>query len=208
MRGTQFLAAARANPDHPCHYMLAHQPTPRSIKTPPQALYTGLLNTILQHSSPSHPHHFTNIAKQKLCPNTILGTPPPEIHHSEHGLPRADRVHLSRLRCGHHTALATYRKRSGDSVDEVCTHCNTRTHSLTHIMNHCPTLTHRAQYNIISPPGLWHSPANCLLFLGGLAQPDKLGNHNNYFSSEPATSAVSSANNRWFSSQTWLHLHP
>ena len=37
MRGTQFLAAASANPDHPCHYMLAHQPTPRSIKTTPQA---------------------------------------------------------------------------------------------------------------------------------------------------------------------------
>ena len=43
MWGTQFLAAASANPDHPCHYMLAHQPTPRRIKTTPQALYTGLV---------------------------------------------------------------------------------------------------------------------------------------------------------------------
>ena len=94
MRGTQYLAAASANPDHPCHYMLAHQPTPRSIKTTPQALYTGLLNTIPQHSS-SHIHtHLTNIAIQKLGLNTILGTPP-----------RVDRVYLSRLRCGHHTAL-------------------------------------------------------------------------------------------------------
>ena len=63
----------------PCHYMLAHQPTPRSIKTTPQALYTGLLkelNTIPQHSS-SHIHtHFTNLEIQKLGPNTILGTPP------------------------------------------------------------------------------------------------------------------------------------
>ena len=71
MRGTQFLATASANPDYPCHYMLAHQPTPRSIKTTPQALYTGLLNTFLQHSS-SHIHtHFTNLAIQKLDPNTI-----------------------------------------------------------------------------------------------------------------------------------------
>ena len=107
MQGTQFLAAASANPDHPCHYMLAHQPIPRSIKTTPQALYNGLLNTIRQHSS-SHIHtHFTNIAIQKLGPNTMLGTPPPEIHHSELALPHADRVHLNRLRCGHHTALAT-----------------------------------------------------------------------------------------------------
>ena len=100
MRGTQFLAAASANPDHPCHYMLVHQPTPRSIKTTPQGLYTGLLNTIPQHSC-SHIHtHFTNLAIQKLGPNTILGTHPPEIHHSELALPRAHRVLLSRLHCG------------------------------------------------------------------------------------------------------------
>ena len=142
MRGTQFLAAASAYPNHPCHYMLAHQPTPRSIKTTPQALYIGLLNTIFQRSN-SHIHlHFTNIAILKLGPNTILGTLHPEIHHSEHTLPRADRVHLSRLRSGHHTALATYRKRIDVSVDEVCIHCNTNTHSLTHIMTHCPALTH------------------------------------------------------------------
>ena len=125
MLETQFLAAAGANPDHPCRYMMAHQPTPLSIKTTPQALYTGLLNTIPQHAG-SHIHtHFTNITIQKLGPNTILGTPPPEIHHSELALPRADRVHLSRLRCGHHSALVTYQKRIDDSADEVCTHCST-----------------------------------------------------------------------------------
>ena len=107
MRETQFLAAGSANPDNPCHYMLAHQPTPRSIKTTIQALYTGLLNTIRQHSS-SHIHtHFTKIALQKLGPNTILGTPPTEIHHAEPALLRADQVHPSRLCCGHHTALVT-----------------------------------------------------------------------------------------------------
>ena len=168
MRGTQFLTAANANPDHPCHYMLAHQPTPRSIKTTPQAIYTGLLDTIPQHSS-SHIHmHSTNIAIQKLGPNTILGTPPNKIHHSELALPRADRVHLSRLSCGNDTTVATYRKRIDDSVDEVCTHCSTNTHRLSHIMTHCPALTHiRAQHNISSPLDLWHSPANCLLFLRG-----------------------------------------
>ena len=158
MRGTQFLAAASANPDHPCHYMMVHEPTPRGIKTTPQALYTGFLNTIPHHSS-SHIHtHFTNLAIQKLGPNTILGTPPPEIHHSELALPRADRVDLSRPRCGHHTALATYQKRIDDSVDEVCTDCSTGTHSLTPIMIHCPALTHiSTQHNISSPLDLWHS---------------------------------------------------
>ena len=153
---------------HATTIKLAHQPTPRSIKTTPQALYTGVLNTIPHHSS-SHIHtHFTNLAIQKLGPNTILGSPPPEIHHLELALPRADRVHLSRLRCGHHTALATYRKRIDDSVDEVCTHCSTGTNCLTHIITHCPALAHiRTQHNISSPLDLWHSPANCLLFLRG-----------------------------------------
>ena len=33
MRGTQFLATASANPDRPCHYMLAHPPTPHKHYT-------------------------------------------------------------------------------------------------------------------------------------------------------------------------------
>ena len=148
--------------------MLAHQPTPRSIKTTTQALYTGLLNTIPQHSSLHIHTHFTNVAIQKLGPNTILGTPPTEIHHSESALPRADRVHLSRLSCGHHTALATYGKRIDDSFDEVCVHCSTNTYSLTYIITHCPALTHMmAQHKISSPLDLWHSPSNCLFFLRG-----------------------------------------
>ena len=156
------------------HLLWAHQPTPRSIKITPQALYTGLLNTIPQHSS-SHIHtHFTNLAIQKLGPNTILGTPAPEIHHSELVLSRVDRVHLSRLRCGTHTALATYRKRIDDSVDEVCTHCSSNTHSLTHIMTHCPALTHiRAQNNISSPLDLWQSPATVCVSSEELACSDR-----------------------------------
>ena len=64
--------------------------------------------------------------------------------------------------------MATYRKRIDDSVDEVCTHCSTGSHSLTHIMTHCPALTHiRTQHNMSSPLDLWHSPANCLLFFRG-----------------------------------------
>ena len=79
MRGTQFHNGwSSANPDHPCHYIQAHQPTTRSVKTTPQALYTGLLNTIPQHSS-SHIHtHITKIAIQKLGHNTILSSSTPK----------------------------------------------------------------------------------------------------------------------------------
>ena len=67
LRGTQFLATASANPDHPCHYMWAHQSNPRSIKTTPQALYTWLINTIPQHSSLHIHMHFTNLGIQCHC---------------------------------------------------------------------------------------------------------------------------------------------
>ena len=172
--------------------MLAHHTTPCNIKTTPQALYTLLLNigdTVPQHSS-SHIHmHLTDITIQNLRPNAILGTAPAKMQNSEHELPRPEPVHLSRLCCGHYTALVTCRKRIDDSIDETCTHCNTSIHSLTHIMTHCPALTHiRAQHNIGSSLDLWHSPANCLLFpqLSGFARPDKLwinnnnNNNNNY----------------------------
>ena len=125
MRGTQFLATASANLDHPCHYMLAHQPTPHSIKTTPQALYTGLLNTIPWHSS-SHIHtHFTNIDIQKTRPQHNIRYSSPHNTSLRTRTQRVDRIHLSRLRYRHHTALATYQKRIDDSVDEVYTHCHT-----------------------------------------------------------------------------------
>ena len=163
MRGTQFLAAASANPDHPCHFMLAHQPTPRSIKTTPQALYTGLLNTIF-----THPHALQKYSHTKTRSEHNIRYSYTEMHHSEHALPRADRVHLSWLRYGHYNELATYRKSIDDSVKKVCIHCSINTHSLTHIMTHCPAVTHiRAQHNISSPLDLWHASANSLLFLKG-----------------------------------------
>ena len=113
-----------------------------------KALYTGLLSTLPNTNSHFHTN-FTNIAIQKLSPNTILATPPSDIHQPKLTLPREDRVHLSRLRCGHHLAQAKYHKRIDDSVDNACIYCHTTTHNLTHIITLCPALTHiRAQHNI------------------------------------------------------------
>ena len=89
-QGTQFIAAANAKHDHPCHYMLARQPSPHSIKIARQALYTGLLSTTPQHSNPHIHTHFTNIAIKKLSSNTILGILLNEIHHLELTLPHED----------------------------------------------------------------------------------------------------------------------
>ena len=121
--------------------MLAHQPTPHSIETTPQALYTELLsaipNTLIHIST-----HFTNIAIQKFSPNTILGAHPWNTPLKTHTIPSLDWVHLSRFYFKHHLALATYHKRIDDSIDEVCIHCNSITHSLSHIMTQSCTHTH------------------------------------------------------------------
>ena len=160
--GKQFLAAAGANPDHPCHYMLAHQPTPRSIKTTPQALYTELLNTIPQQYSSHIQTHFTNIAIQKLCPNTILGTRPPNyITQNKHYHVRTEHTFA-----GFVVGITLRWRLTNIEYLTSSTHCGTSTCSLTHFMTHCPALTHnRPQHNISSPLNLWHSSANCLLFL-------------------------------------------
>ena len=148
LRFTLFLAAASANPNHPCHYLLSHQPLHRASRLTPQVLYTDLLSTIHKHSN-SHIHsNFMNIAIEKLGPNTILGIPPPEIENSELTLPRGDRVHLSMFRCGHHLALVTYHKRMmTPSTKSACTV------TLPTIVSHTswPTVphSHTLGYNII-----------------------------------------------------------
>ena len=76
-----------------------------------QALYTGLLSTIPQHSN-SHAFHKHCQTKTRSQHNIMHALHPPKIHNSEHALPRADRIHLSRLRCEHYTALATYRMKN------------------------------------------------------------------------------------------------
>ena len=170
MRGTQFRAAQTVQIliTHGTTYWRTNQLHVASKL--PYKHYTLVSSTPSTDTSSHMRTNNTSIAIQKLAPNTILDTPPTEIHQSEHTpLLRADRVHLCRLRCGHHTALATYQKRIYDSVDEVYIHCSTNTH--------CPALTHiRAQHNISSPIDLWHSPAKCLLLI---SEADLLRNHNN-----------------------------
>ena len=83
--------------------------------------------------------HFTSRAGQHLGQNPVLQAPPPEIHPSEATLDRTDRVHLARLRAGHHPALLTYRKRFelDDTTDDTCPNCRLGIHNITHIMEHC-----------------------------------------------------------------------
>ena len=74
-----------------------------------------------------------------LGPNTILDTRPPAINDSELTLGREDRVHLCKLRCGHHSALMSYQSghnsghlpRLSYSPTQHYTHHGTLPHTLT-----------------------------------------------------------------------------
>ena len=173
----QFLDAASANPCHSCHYMLAHQPTAHSIKSTPQAPSPTLIYT---SNLTSH----NILAIQKHGPNTILGTPTPEIHYLDLALPSGDRGHLSRLCCRHHLVLAIYSKWIEDPIVKVNIWCNTNTNSLTHIMTYCPGLIH-IRHNTKQPTRPVEFPDLLFVFPEGsrLSQPDKLqqcNNSNNY----------------------------
>ena len=148
MQGTQFLAAASANPDNPCHYMLAHQPTNSTQHQNYHtctALYTGLLNTIPQHSS-SHIHtDFTNIAIQKLSPNIqcqILPPPPPPKYITQNMHHHVQTEYTLAGFVEDITLLWQLTEREQITPLTKSAHTSTNTHSLTHIRTH---------HNISSP---------------------------------------------------------
>ncbi len=172
MRGTQILAAASTNQHHPLHYMAEHPHTPRNIKTTPSTLYhTQILSSLPPRppdtSFQKHIHtQITHRSIQSLKNNTQLHARPPEIHPTESLLPREDRVHLARLRCGHHPALLTYQKRLDDSVADACPGCNTTPHTIKHILEDCISHNHlRQQHNIHSVRDMWESPVSVMAFL-------------------------------------------
>ena len=172
MRGTQTLAAASTNTDHPLNYMAEHPHTPRNIKTTPKTLYhTQILSSLPprppQTSFQKHIHtQITRRSIHSLKDNTQLHARPPDIHPSESSLSREDRVHLARLRCGHHPALLSYQKRLNDTVQDTCPGCNTAPHTIKHIMEDCTAHNHtRQQHNIQSLRSLWESPVSAVAFL-------------------------------------------
>ena len=171
MRGAQFLAAAINNPSHPCHYMQNHPPTPRQIVQTPQRYYSHILSSIPppQDNTSSHKHIHTHLTRTTLASaadNTVLGHPPPPISSTETQLSRAERVHLARLRCGHHPSLHAYRHRIGLEDTDICPDCQAAPHTITHILLECPSWqSNRQHHNITSPLQMWEEPQQVVAFL-------------------------------------------
>ena len=184
MRGTHFFTST-VDPGHPLHYMQTPRTTRRHIHNTPAAHYTSLYNTLPPTpdgtSLRRHIHTtFTERALEALPPNSLLGTRPPPISSTENSLPRLDQVHLSRLRCGHHTAIPTYMHRIGLAPNDTCSLCGQSSGSMEHILLHCLTLhTHRATHNIHSLEQLWSHPREVLSFLrdSGILPPNPALTH-------------------------------
>ena len=177
MRGTQFLPSATHNQDHPCSYMSNINPTPRRIVETPAGHYgdilEGIPTTDRSHGNEIHTA-ITARSIAALGPNSILGVPPPKIHQSERDLPRQDRIHLSRLRCGHHPALQAYQHRINSNNPPECPNCGTQPHTVIHVMEECEDFAaQRTAHGIEDVRDLWAEPARSIGYLrdmGLLAQ--------------------------------------
>ncbi|XP_076042756.1 uncharacterized protein LOC143026373 [Oratosquilla oratoria] len=139
----------------------------------PKDLYYAQILSSLPPQPPNtslrkHIHnHITHRSINTLKDNTLLHARPPDIHPSESSLPRKDRVHLARLRCGHHPALLSYQKRLDDRAVNSCPGCNASPHTIQHIMEDCIIHNHaRKQHNIHSIKDLWENPVSAVAFLG------------------------------------------
>ena len=173
MRGTHQYTST-AHPAHPLHHLRsAPTKTPRSRpphKTP-ASYYTTHLNSLPPTPDDitlrTHIHTvYTRRAIDAFPPNTILGAPPPIIDTREQHLPREDRVHLARLRCGHHTSIPTYMHRIGRASTPTCVHCNSAVGTVEHVLLHCPALQlHRDRHHIHALEHLWELPEKTVGFL-------------------------------------------
>ena len=170
MRGTHIYTST-SDMDHPLHYMQNPRPTDRHLHLTPAEHYHALYNTLPpippNTSHRTHIHtHFTDRALRNAEPNHLLGARPPRVDDSEQTLPRVDRVHLARLRCGHHPSIPAYAHRIGRALTDQCTWCLNARGTLEHVFLHCPALQpHRATHNIHTLHQLWTHPIASLHFL-------------------------------------------
>ena len=170
MRGTHAYTST-LSPTHPLHYMQTPTHTARHIHNTPAEHYRSLYQSLppcpQRLSERAHIHReLTARPLLNAPPNTLLQSRPPLVDPSEKSLKREERVHLSRLRCGHHTSLPTYMHRIGLAPDDTCTLCTQAEGSAEHVLLHCPTIQiHRDTHHIHSLEHLWTRPVEAMNFL-------------------------------------------
>ena len=172
MRGLQFHASA-ANPSHPSHHLHNRPPTSRTIHKTPASYHHQLAISIppkpasRTHRSWIH-QQLTARSLHEAKPNSILHARPPDIDPDERLLPHADRIHLSRLRSGHHPALNAYKLRLAPNEDGACRWCHDEAETTDHLFN-CPSLiTDRQTAGVSSTTDIWTKPRAAAEFFRAL----------------------------------------
>ena len=170
MRGTHAFTSTLSN-THPLHYMQTPTHTARHIHNTPAEHYRSLYQSLPPCpqglSERAHIHReLTTAALGAASPNSLLRARPPPVDPSEKALSREDRVHLARLRSGHHPAIPAYMFRIGRAQDDTCTLCSAAEGSVEHVLLQCPTAQqHRDAHHIHSLEHLWTRPVEVLNFL-------------------------------------------
>ena len=178
MRGTHIYSST-ADPSHPLlHLRTAPARRPRAYPphTTPAKFYQDLHDSLppLPEGITLGTHIHTTFTQRAIAtfpPNSLLGVPPPLVNRErERSLPREDRVHLARLRCGHHTSIPTYTNRIGLPTDSSCVYCQDAEGTVEHILLHCPELQLlRDNHTIQSLEHLWERPEEALAIFSDAA---------------------------------------
>jgi hypothetical protein len=105
-----------------------HTQPPRHIKNAPEHYYNTILHSIPPHKNDTHTNKhihtaLTDRSLTRLGNSHVFGYAPPPIEESETQLHRTDRVHLARLRCGHHIALKSYQHKLDKNTDDTFPLC-------------------------------------------------------------------------------------
>lgn len=170
MRGTQFFAAA-AQPEHPCNHLHHPLATRRHLRQTPASYYGSLRDLVppspQRRSERSLLHeHFVTCSLAAAPSNLVLGALPPPISPDETRLSRLDRVHLARLRCGHHPAFRSYEVRLRPDTDPACRWCRGPSETVPHLFEGCTALAGaRRRTGVTSSRDLWDHPAAAVDFL-------------------------------------------
>ena len=173
-RGTHIYTST-SDPSHPLHHLRSapsRYPRAFPLHTTPAQFYQNLLDSLPpipdNITLKTHIHTtFTQRTIDTLPPNTLLGVSPPLTDRvQEQSLPREDRVHLARLRCGHHASIPSYMYRIGLSPDSSCVYCGNAVGTVEHILLLCPSLQLlRNTHQIHALEHLWERPQEVLAFL-------------------------------------------
>ena len=170
MRGTHAFTST-FSPTHPLHYMQTPTHTARHIHNTPAEHYRSLYNSLPPCpqgiSERAHIHREMTGAALSAAPNnSLLQRRPPPVDPSEKNLSREDRVHLSRLRSGHHPSFPSYMHRIERATDDTCTLCSDAEGTVEHVLLHCPEAQqHRHTHQIHTLEHLWTRPEETINFL-------------------------------------------